>query len=383
MALTDAQQELLHAFVDGETTPAETVIARELLQRDPHAATYCEELRRLRHLLATHGCVKAPDGLHLRVCQSLRREFAAAPVIPLPRVFWRTALYAAAAAVVLGVGLMFGPHWHNQETHSPDEVARRTGQPVFANPDACAAEVWRAGPTEDVQPDKDAKREASPQPPAARDLADAANLITAESLAAVLRLDRGVDQPFELSVDMDRGREISMLQVYNDILVVSSMYGEACLLDSSSHEAEEPAAFAGRDFSAYEGVEIQLENSQVPELLAAIDRMNVDQGYGKMIVPADLRRSIGDTNRAVDELQELSRGAENRSKEPRTKTDSGAGAYLPPDVQREMLRRKLEELPEGPRVLGKAKGAPVSGGGMEPDAAQAESRKIKLLIRLR
>ena len=67
MALTNEQMELLHAWVDGETTPAESEIAAQLTRSDSQAQLYVDELKRLRQLVTTYGCVPAPEGLHDRV----------------------------------------------------------------------------------------------------------------------------------------------------------------------------------------------------------------------------------------------------------------------------------------------------------------------------
>lgn len=369
MALTDAQQELLHAFVDGETTHAETQIAQQLLAREAAARTYVEELQRLRQLLLTHGCVNAPAGLRRRVCAALEKDFNAPPLIALPRMAWRSALYAAAAAVVVSLALVVGPQL-DQRPEQPEQGIAQAPVPGSAVPETPA--------------------EPEPAPPPrpalwtdANDLDDGIN--EAGKAAPVLRLDRGVDQPLELSLDLNRHREASALQVYNDILIVSSLYGDARLQDGAP-ELEE---FAGRDFSAFDGVEVELESGQVPQLLAALDRMNADQAYGRIIVPADLRRSIKRTTLAVAEIQKLSRDAENadngaQTRQPGPKVEDGARAYLPPEVQREMLRRDEESEPGERHLLGSTKRGPdTAGGGNEPEAGQGESRKIKLVIKLR
>lgn len=356
MALTDAQQELLHAFVDCETTPAETQIAQQLLARDAAARLYVEELKRLRRLLRTHGCVNAPAGLHQRVCAALENDFSGPPVLALPRVAWRSALYAAAAAVVVSLALVIGPQLDQRDEPPTQGIAR--------TPEFSAAMIEPPAATDTVP--------LQPAPPALEpDEQDGIN--EAGKPATVLRLDRGIDQPFELSLDLNRVRDASALQVYNDILVVSSLYGPARLQDSN-RELEE---FTGRDFSVYDGVEVELESAQVPKLLAALDRMNADQSYGRIIVPADLRHSINETTRDVDELQQLSRDSENGPKGEQSATKDSARAYLPPEVQRDCLPRNLAELPE--KVRAKANALTATDSKTE----QGTSRKLRLVIRLR
>lgn len=358
MALTDAQQELLHAFVDCETTPAETQIAQQLLTRDAAARTYVGELKRLRRLLRTHGCVNAPAGLHQRVCAALENDFSGPPVLALPRTAWRSALYAAAAAVVVSLALVIGPQLDQRDDPPPAGIAH--------TPEFNASQIEPAA-VSDATP----RQPAQPTPHLEPD--EQVGINETEKPAAVLRLDRGIDQPFELSLDLNRVRDASALQVYNDILVVSSLYGPARLQDGN-RDLEE---FTGRDFSVYDGVEVELESSQVPQLLAALDRMNADQSYGRIIVPADLRHSINETTRAVDELQQLSRDSQNAPKGAQAATKDGARAYLPPEVQRDCLPQNLAELPE--KVRAKANALTET----DSMAEQGTSRKLRLVIRLR
>jgi hypothetical protein len=368
MALTDAQQELLHAFVDGETTPAESQIAQQLLARHAAARAYMEELKRLRQLLLTHGCVNAPEDLHRRVCAALDKDFNAPPVITLPRMAWRSALYAAAAVVVVSLALVFGPQLNQPGDQPTDGIAQTPGASGMNADDAKHAE--------DAGPETRAGGEWTPaEHPvhAHSDSNEEDGIREADKPAPPLLLDRGVGQPLEISLHFTRGRKARALQVYNDILVVSSLYGEARLHDSD-HELEE---FSGRDFSTYDGVEVELESRQVPALLVALDLMNDDQDYGRFIVPSDLRRLISESAQASEELQRL-----NLKTDKSGNQDLGARAYLPPEVQREMLRRHPEDAHTGVSALGKTRRGPEAGGG-GTDAAQGESRKIKLFIKLR
>ncbi|MCB9893438.1 MAG: hypothetical protein H6839_03205 [Planctomycetes bacterium] len=439
MALTTEQMELLHAWVDGETTTADGEIARQLIQRDDLARLYVEELKRLRKLLLTHGCVQAPDGLRDRVCAALKDEFAA-PVIPLPRAPWRLALTAVAAAVVVSLALIYGPATDTSDKVESPEVAHGSssepdphsaigpGSEPFGgfSRDAAGdtdkgAGAWTSGENGTASPAEQGGNPSGPTPPkhandtSPGETAPSENPVDrAEQSAAVLSLDRGVDLPFELSLNMNRSREASVLQVYNDLLIVSSMYGAARLADFEPAQDEKRAEratgeprepdedFVGTDFSSFEGVEVELAADEVPQLLAALNRLTAEQQYGEVIVPVDLRKSIQTTTDTVEELQNIAREVERlvRSDNELPKAaDSGpvlggARAYLPPDVQRDCVNKDVDELvgPDKSARLDKMLKRVALGARSNDDAnsaadlqetKQQDERKIKLLIRLR
>ena len=229
---------------------------------------------------------------------------------------------------------------------------------------------------------------------------------------AILRLDRG-NQPIEISVNMNRQRSASTLQVYNDMLIVSCLYGDATLrdidrdLDDRNESARDSIEhdFTGRDFSDFDGLEVEVNADEVTELLAALNRMTNDQGYGNIVLPGDLRRDTVVRYAVVDELQELTDlvevGLESSSRENgsrNSENDPRAQGYLPADVQRDCLRRKAEVLPvtgattklsralqklekDGPKddaAQDNANGDSEAAKGARPDR-----RKVKLLLRLR
>jgi hypothetical protein len=113
--LTEQQRELLSAWLDGEVTDAERATVETLLQRED-AKQYVESLRATATLVATHAPVRAPVGLSGRVLSMLEDEFkpkalgpGSEPFTTIPTLSWRAPLYAAAAAILVALGIMFGP----------------------------------------------------------------------------------------------------------------------------------------------------------------------------------------------------------------------------------------------------------------------------------
>jgi hypothetical protein len=204
-----------------------------------------------------------------------------------------------------------------------------------------------------------------------------------EPAPTVLRLDRGLDQPFELSVHMDPNRDASNLQVYNDMLIVSSLYGDAELKDGAASDED----FAGRDFSEFDGVAVEVEVDRVPELIAALNRMTVDQAYGSVVVPNDLRQSIDFSAQAVSELQKVSRKAPPKSELGNSGSGPALGArgYLPPDVQRECLEQELRDQPDELRRLEAINDRErrIHDAGKSRSTPEPDGRKVKLILRLR
>jgi hypothetical protein len=374
--LSDAQQQLLHAWVDGETTDAESRSAIELLAR-PEASEYVSTLKRLRELVARYAGVTAPAGLLERVRAALHRE--SRPVLSLR--LWRTAALAAAAALVVSLGLVFGPSLLVED--KPQDVAVLDGprQPIPA-PEGGVSKP----------PMDPASTNPAPAPPgderSVDDLLNGTRSGKEDAGSAVLRLDRGLGQPFELSVHMNRDRKASNLQVYNDMLIVSSLYGDAEIKDSSVESAEADEKFAGRDFSEFDGVAVEVEAGRVPELIAALNRMTADQSYGEVVVPNDLRQSIDVSAATVTELQRVSHNRPKTKGQPNDRSigSPGARGYLPPDVQRECLEQELKDMPDELRKLSEMsqlKEEPSLEGAKATFGASAEHRKIKLILRLR
>ena len=418
MTLTVEQQELLHAFVDCEVSNAEAQIAEELISKSDEAREYADELKRLRALVAEHGCVAAPDGLRNRICTALRAECRQqAPIHQLPVVNWRTMVMAIAAAVVVSLGLIFAPSLMN-ESQGGSEIAESGTNENAATTMVVDDEILKFGSSQPGDVDAGDQRDNPPTPPS--DPAEPAEgkflpqneRQDAGRARAVLRLDRD-NQPIEISVNMNRQRSASTLQVYNDMLIVSCLYGDATLrdidrdLDDRNESARDSIEhdFTGRDFSDFDGLEVEVNADEVTELLAALNRMTNDQGYGNIVLPGDLRRDTVVRYAVVDELQELTDlvevGLESSSRENGSRNsdnDPRAQGYLPADIQRDCLRRKAEVLPvtgattklsralqklekDGPKddaAQDNANGDSEAAKGARPDR-----RKVKLLLRLR
>ncbi|MEZ5991403.1 MAG: hypothetical protein R3E76_03525 [Planctomycetota bacterium] len=418
MTLTVEQQELLHAFVDCEASTAEAQIANELISKSDEAREYADELKRLRALVAEHGCVAAPDGLRNRICTALRAECGQqAPIHQLPVVNWRTMVMAIAAAVVVSLGLIFAPSLMN-ESQGGSEIAESGTNEHAATTMVVDDEILKFGSSQPGDVDAGDQRDNPQTPPS--DPAEPAEgkflpqneRQDAGRARAVLRLDRD-NQPIEISVNMNRQRSASTLQVYNDMLIVSCLYGDATLrdidrdLDDRNESARDSIEhdFTGRDFSDFDGLEVEVNADEVTELLAALNRMTNDQGYGNIVLPGDLRRDTVVRYAVVDELQELTDlvevGLESSSRENGSRNsdnDPRAQGYLPADVQRDCLRRKAEVLPvtgattklsralqklekDGPKddaAQDNANGDSEAAKGARPDR-----RKVKLLLRLR
>ena len=400
MTLSTEQQELLHAWVDGETTEAEQRVVAQLTE-DPatrdEAQVYIHELKRVRELLSAHGGVPVPPGLRERVMLALDEEQA--PIIRLPLVNWKTAFVAAAAAVVVSLALVFAPPAGEESaTDGVADTPEETATTPQLRPVDDVVEDMREDPAQTegqgkrpntnadrgpngvgrVSPEKEHLE--TPKPPAQE---------PANTAATVLRLDAGYDLPYEVSINMNRSREASVLQVYNDILVVGSLHGDARILDDSSTLGAwtDGESFNGRDFSIYDGVEIEVDPARVPELLSAINRMSSDQGYGEVILPGYMRTEVGalaeETRQLQDATDEIARSVENAQR--RKGSEAGAQGYLPNDIQRDSLRKLAEEVADV-KVDGRL--SKLLKGTSEPHlrgtmSDSAGGRKVKLLIRLR
>jgi hypothetical protein len=364
--LSEGQQRLLHAWVDGECTEAESRTAVDLLTR-PEASEYVSELKRLRELVARHAGIYAPAGLLERVREALRREVRQGSVVQL--FAWRVAGLAAAAALVIAAGIVVAPML-TQPTVEPSQIAGQPQPLISGAPVPDVADDL----AEDIIKEEHAKvTDPRPMPPAD----EVAAGLTGRA-SNVLRLDRGVDQPLEISVHMDRASDARNLQVYNDLLIVSCLYGDAELKDGAVS-----SDLPGRDFSEYEGVAVEVEADRVPELIAALDRLAADQQYGEVVVPGDLRESSASSTRSVKEMQGLAWGRDAKLAKGSSRAD-GARTYLPPEVQREFLEQELKDVPEALKRLSELESRRLEDRQNAPDQRKSEDkRKVKLVLRLR
>lgn len=130
-----SEQILLSAWIDGEVSDAERAQMQSLLQR-PEARAYLEQLQAARILVNKHGAQKAPVGLKGRVLAALDEDFddisrptasREGNVIAMPTASWKTPLMALAAAVVIVLGLVFGPAlFPTTPEATPADIARET-----------------------------------------------------------------------------------------------------------------------------------------------------------------------------------------------------------------------------------------------------------------
>ncbi|MCA8913145.1 MAG: hypothetical protein KDB82_15700 [Planctomycetes bacterium] len=426
MTLTSEQQELLHAWVDGETTAAEGEAVKQLLAESEPARDYTAELKRLRKLLATYGGVQAPRGLRARVCEALKLE-CEAPVHQLPLINWRTLGLAVAAAVVVSIALVFGPSLTTDDnTAGTGEIATHeteTGDRL--DPGSLPFESKLGKQTETHQDDdvkrsdrfwakdagpNDSENGAAPKntlPPEREEMEDgydSPNKNSEGATRSTLSLDRTTGQPVEISVNLNRKRDASTLQVYNDMLMVSCLYGDAQLRDAAEPQPADKELndeFDGRDFSEFDGLEVEVEADELPALLAALNRMADDQGYGNVVAPGYMRREIEHSRAEVEGLRDVADFIESKiHPNARAKTNGanasrkvppGAQGYLPPDVQRECLRKQATDemqLEKLNRALDddKERDPRPEGANPDPDVTKGthgDHRKVKLVIRLR
>ena len=429
MSLEREQQELLSAHLDGEVTDTERAVAEQLLQGE-EGRHYASQLSQTRNLVQIHAAANAPAGLMQRVvfatrgdCDDISRPGGPASIRKLPRLKWRAPL-AAAAAVAIALGVVFGGSWFGPDAGPPPRVAKTTHPPRTGQ--TPAGELHAAGksalpkhgeggnPADPVarppavpspergHADELNENEGADEEPAQLDSRDAEKLAALNGRHAAndarehrtIDLSRGADTPLELSIQLDRRNSAPLLQVYNDVLLVSALYGDAEVKDGPT--TEEDGAETGTDFSAFDRIEVELDERKLSDLLAALRRLARDQNYGRLVIPADLKREV----RQVDEevvlilagLEEAARAPKRALKdrpngdivrEPRPSAPRAA-SYLPAEIRRRALeagfwRRgapepepdKLKSIPDPPPAPGE-KGA----------AEGQEVRKIRLVIRL-
>lgn len=166
MNLSNEQRELLSAYLDGEVTAAERALAQALLQR-PEAASYVESLKRLRELASRHGQARAPQNFAALVRQAIEGDFDGISrptsnqgdfdglsrptsnhlqLNAMPQASWRMPLFAAAAAVVMALGLFaVNALWR------PEQASLETA----ARPQSPSSEVASGGTLRDKPAESD------------------------------------------------------------------------------------------------------------------------------------------------------------------------------------------------------------------------------------
>jgi hypothetical protein len=157
--LNEKQLELLSAWVDGEVTDAEKAEVQALLEREEtrdEARAEIEQLRKVRELVAQGAAVKVPEDLTHRVLDRIGEGSGGggrvAAIHQFPAMSWRTPAYAIAAALLIALGVMFGPAMIAPSTSSGSgEVARESIElPTAANHVESAPARMQDRVTEDV-----------------------------------------------------------------------------------------------------------------------------------------------------------------------------------------------------------------------------------------
>jgi hypothetical protein len=341
--LTAEQQELISASIDGELNAAEQAIVRELLQRE-EAQAYLKQLQAARALVARHGTTQAPATLAAAVKAGISARKAT--VHQLPATNWRTAMYAVAAAVIVALGIMFGPMLVSPQPDAPRGIAREVldhAPPAPPTTDRYRrAEAKQATPdTEDVagratldsdnaekrrDENKDMARLAGGIRDAAKSAQPADNPPTAPAEGESAPASRGTALKPERKHDSDgdagaaesetgekesvnpappagakkkeepeqaAADEIAPLHVLeiqapealaaqNDVLWLGGMYGKAEL---------QP------DGERTEGISIEVPTSRAPALLKALALLAEEQRYGRATPTAQVGE-MGDRDKA-------------------------------------------------------------------------------------
>jgi hypothetical protein len=432
MTLSPEQQELLSAYLDGEVSTAEAALAKALLER-PEASAYLEQMRSVSARVREHGGAHAPADFRQSVQAHLEGDYDSIsrptsnqrPIQQLPSASWRMPLMAAAAAIIVAVGILFtGVLTNVNDTPRPGEVADEPGaarnrevtgkelpEPTLkTNTDGNPLPTPPPKGPEHSDPEKKQPRpgEGTEKTPGTggtggdrgddtktdhpnKDAQDAHEEVQSVSF------DNAVT---EISVWSSRNTPVS--QTYTEILSASSLYGTASLRASRVNYS---VASVGTDFTDYRGVEIELEEARVPELLAALQRLAIEHGMGSVVVPGYLRRSVAGQLNQVDALQDVAEAytrGENpsandlaKAKGPVSTADAPtidnynkrsrandptarrADGILPPDAQRDLVERQEER--SGGATTRKEETARELGPDAEPTRP---ARIVRLIIRL-
>lgn len=413
MPLTQAQQELLTAWIDGQATGAEAEAASKLAA-EPEAARWVQTTRALRTLVRRHTAVKAPAFLKSRVLATLDEDFddisrPTASLIPI-----RRALMALAAGLVLALGVYFVATNVPQDTDTSTQVSRApTGREPARGPGSMAGPAVPPAPqpTPELPPKSvsgkpDGSESRNSDDPAKGgergDLKPPAPGQGGDSWAegsdhsrrkdrpaiTVLNLDRGNGHAHQLSLELDRNSGANALQTYNDLLVVACMYADARLVNGDGS-----AATVDNDFAVFDGLEIEVSQDSLADLLAAVRKLSDDQQYGSLAVPEDLEQPVDDTQRLVRELAEVRRDLAGRDARTGDETNENHAddtqesvrGYLPPRIQTEQLRRESTRA-EKTDAMGRLDKSADSRSKLEAATAtspeQGAARKIKLVLRL-
>jgi negative regulator of sigma E activity len=405
MILTPEQQELLSAYLDGEVSAAEAALAKALLERS-EARVYFDQLRAISERIREHGAAKAPADFKQGVLAHLEGDYDGVsrptsnqrPVQQMPAIGWRMPLMAAAAAVIVAVGVLASGVMFRQDApppgvadvrqHQPGAASEVSQEPMRLKKDTDAPShegtpESRPQPAPPKEPEKSKGAEDKVRGTDGKDDRKTGHQSDAHEWAASISFE---DAATEISVSCNR--QTSITQLYTEILSASSLYGEANLRASRVNYS---VASVGADFTSYQGVEISVEEARVPELLAALERLAVDHGMGQVVVPGHLRRSVASQLRYVDALQDvadaLARGEspspedlafENYKKASRAADPNArrADGILPPQAQREVVGRL------GKAELGTEADSGSGSGGPTDEEVTRPASVVRLIIRL-
>ncbi|MDC1142842.1 hypothetical protein OAU50_07095 [Planctomycetota bacterium] len=374
MNLTDAQLQLLHAKLDDELVSDEEETEVQRLLEDVGVQEYFDTCLKIRNLVAQHAPIPAPVDLKARVLASTPKN----NVQNLNDYRWRTGWISAAAAVVVSVGVMFGLN-HNSSPDAPTIATERAFAPSNSRilrdqtisppaPTAPDKDTWNPKKEAEETSDSAIKKGPTDETDGTGDLSvfdNKKDLDKHKAKRAVLNLDRGREIPMSLNLHLNRAQSVSVDQAYNDLLMVTAMYGDAEMQETeTSTETFEDEEFDGNDFSSIEGILISIPEHELEELLASVNRMAGEQEFGRVAVPEDLSPGVKSVeNSLVSEFDNASQ----------LKTRNALG-YAP-----RKTRESMDSISETNGIGGGA------GAGTRSSATkqQPESRNIKLFLRLR
>ncbi len=348
MALTDDQQELLHAWMEGETTVAEDRVVEQLLRHEGtrnEAREYLNELKCLRDVARSQSPVPLPPGLREKVLVALRNESLPGATDSLTRYPWRTMIVAAAAVTVVVLGLMFGPAVFEQPAAAGNRMA---GIGDGSGPPEIAGAI-DAQPAPQVQGGEASGPHRMP----------------------VSHRDDGRTE-FDISMICDDS--VSAVGACNDLLIVGSLYGDADLIDPPPHGPGESSPGLG-------DVVVELVRKRLHTLVAAVESLVANQHYGQLVIPDEMRREVERNHETFARLQSLSAELSN----PDTPDgEAPLRCYLPPEMQRRDLARQSEDAGQPDVMRDGLHTLADSPGAREGDSAgQVEPHKVKLFIHLR
>jgi len=451
MNLSPEQQELLGAYMDDELSAPERALAKALLERE-EARRYLNEISRVKAALAKHLPAPAPSDFRAGVLAALEGDFdsisrptgqrqpAAGQV--LTGFNWKTPFMAVAAAVIVAVGLLFGgvlfdpaPHQGPDSRFSPVALEATGDSPTsrkkeFSDalgtegkhpPEHSPAEPGSSGGTTPKSPDNKSESgkgipgtDKHPAPPPTNDGNDGKTKGSDNNYERDRRNGEIVQHLFdadelnatEISLCYNRASSATLTQLYTELLSVSSLYGRASI---EANAVAYNVVNVGTDFTLYRGVSIEIDEARIPELLAALERLSAGNNFGRVVLPAYLRRDVSRNMREVEQLQAqvqaLERGEmptkpqtpdaadnwsgkdearrekadqERRASDPSSKRAVG---YLPTDVQRENVKRLEGEL-RGKATAGGAKVSSNTETGEVPVLKARKSGPVRLVIRI-